>query len=426
MPHIGKNEPIHFHATYNYGDATEQIKKKNPIVAAINSLVVRLFKFALYPGISILKKRFNDPERVEKGRTELISLGAEVVKMKTPDGTTIDGLHLSANDFKAKLGKYFDLNEPILMEQTKPISTKVEVDKNGKPVQPWGSNNPTVGQSFRLKPEYASDPLPQEAEDFINLLKNMGAPISKLNILTLDALDKTSLANYNKKNDSASEPTVLITAGAGVSCMAYKGLALTYLFRGLNVMMVDFRGYGKSRGSPTEHRTKLDLETAYQYLHKEKGVKNEDLVVHGYCLGGGPASDLAARRKGVNLILDRSFAEYREAARSRFPRIGNILYRVLPWIVNYNNAENIAKTEGHIAVVRAKNDEVIKEDQTFKSVDSFKPPRQGQVRKLMHSEGEHADAFHKVTVNKKTTVNGLLLEQFDAFLMQTGLYRGIT
>jgi alpha/beta superfamily hydrolase len=80
--------------------------------------------------------------------------------------------------------------------------------------------------------------------------------------------------------------------------------------RGLDVMMVDFRGYGNNQGLPTAYKTKLDMETAYQYLAKEHGVKNKDLLLHGHCFGAAPATDLAARRKGISIIVDKSFSKF--------------------------------------------------------------------------------------------------------------------
>lgn len=388
---INKSQPIHFQSIYNYGKKDEQLKVKNPFVSAINSLVVRLLKIGIFSGASCLKNRFSDPVRIEKARHELLSIGAQVVQMETPDGDHIDGMYLGVKNFRTSVEKYFDIRE-------------IELPGN------------KITQRLVIKNEYRENPS-KEVTEFVQLLKNMGAHVSVgwPCSISLGVFPKESLQSIKRVDDNlTSQPTALIASGAGMSCAAHKGLAISYLLRGVNVMMVDFRGYGKSKGSPTEHRTKLDLETAYQYLHKEKGVKNEDLVIHGYCLGGGSASDLAARRKGVNLILDRSFAEFREVARERFPRIGKIIYKILPYIVNYNNAKNLGKIKGHIALVRAAKDNVISHKQITKQIDALSDTNSGQVVKLIHSEGGHTKNIGEELVT---------LAQFDSFLMQTGLYR---
>ena len=50
---------------------------------------------------------------------------------------------------------------------------------------------------------------------------------------------------------------------------------------GLSVLIFDYRGYGKSEGSPTEEGTYLDAESAWEYLVNVKGVRSERL----YCSG---------------------------------------------------------------------------------------------------------------------------------------------
>ncbi len=213
-----------------------------------------------------------------------------------------------------------------------------------------------------------------------------------------------------------SQPTALISPGSGMSYAAYKGLAASYLIRGINVMMVDFRGFGESEGSPTETRTKIDLDTEYQYLQIKHHVKNEDLLIHGHCLGGGPASDLASRRPGTNLILDRTFSDYSEVARERFPIIRNLIGGIMPSIVNYNTSENLHNVQGNVAIVIAAKDTVIPEEQIHKLIKNLPNPQMGDKRiyKLIESSGEHtglwADEIKAAA-------------QFDAFLNETKLRR---
>lgn len=203
-----------------------------------------------------------------------------------------------------------------------------------------------------------------------------------------------------------------------MSYAAYKGLAISYLIRGINVAMIDYRGYGKSTGSPTDDKTKLDLETVYQFLSEKHHVKNEHIIVHGHCLASGPASDLAARRQNVNIILDRGFAEYRDVAQKRFPLIEKIVHALLPQIVDYNVSKNIQNIRGHIAIEIDTRDDVIPEDQWIKNIDHLPSSKRGekkpQVIKLMDSDEGHAGLW---------TRNRVTAAQFSQFLEQTHLRR---
>lgn len=79
---------------------------------------------------------------------------------------------------------------------------------------------------------------------------------------------------------------------------------LNYL--GYKIFVFDYRGYGKSDGIPTERGLYRDALGAYDIL-KEKGFKNEDIVLLGRSLGGAVAIFLASRVKPSGLIVDSSF-----------------------------------------------------------------------------------------------------------------------
>lgn len=405
-------QPDYFKSDYNYGLDSQLIKPQNAVTAFVNDVITRMIKTFVYPGASFLKRNFIDPERTEKAREQLLGIGGRSVTMETPDGDKIDGMHLKAKDFKALIDKYCDYQE----------------EDNG---------DGTVNQFLTIKDEYctvvkrrsATDQSSfdymqpnAEADQFIRQsIKALGIinfPFSELSsepAVVGYRIELGSVPQNLKKleeHKDESHPTALICPGSGMSYAAYKALAASYLLRGIDVMMLDIRGYGKSEGSPTAHKTKLDLETAYQYLSRELGIKNEDMIVHGHCLGGGPASDLAARREGVNLILDRTFAEYREVARDRFPIIKKLVHHILPSIVDYNNAANLNNLKGHIAIVMAIHDTVVPSSQIMKLIDNLPYTHEGQEIKLMEFNGEHVGTW---------TDDAVTSLQFNQFLEKTGL-----
>ena len=62
-----------------------------------------------------------------------------------------------------------------------------------------------------------------------------------------------------------------------------------------NTLILDYRGYGKSTGSPSEEGTYRDAEAAWDYLRAARSVQPQDLVIVGESLGGAVASWLAAK-----------------------------------------------------------------------------------------------------------------------------------
>ncbi|MFQ5926306.1 MAG: alpha/beta hydrolase [Terriglobia bacterium] len=75
----------------------------------------------------------------------------------------------------------------------------------------------------------------------------------------------------------------------------------------VNVFALDYRGYGRSQGRPSEAGFYRDAEAAYDYLTHRQGVPAERLVVLGQSLGAAVAVELAARRRVAGLILEGGF-----------------------------------------------------------------------------------------------------------------------
>jgi hypothetical protein len=87
---------------------------------------------------------------------------------------------------------------------------------------------------------------------------------------------------------------------------------------GLDVLAVDYRGFGRSEGKPTEAGVYLDAEAGYRYWLDE-GARPEELVLFGYSLGGAAAVELARRRPAAGLIVESSFTSIKDMARRLYP-----------------------------------------------------------------------------------------------------------
>jgi hypothetical protein len=88
---------------------------------------------------------------------------------------------------------------------------------------------------------------------------------------------------------------------------------------GFNVFIFDYRGYGRSEGSPDEEGVYADGRAAVQYLKGLKGVDPQRLFFLGSSLGGAVAVDAATTHPPAGIILESTFSSARDVAASAYP-----------------------------------------------------------------------------------------------------------
>ena len=88
---------------------------------------------------------------------------------------------------------------------------------------------------------------------------------------------------------------------------------------GLDVFIIDYRGYGRSEGVATEIGVYLDAMAAYDYLQTRLDLNRNGIIAYGASLGGAVAVDLATKRKINALIIDSSFTNAKDMAKTIFP-----------------------------------------------------------------------------------------------------------
>jgi uncharacterized protein len=97
---------------------------------------------------------------------------------------------------------------------------------------------------------------------------------------------------------------------------------------GSTILVLDYRGYGKSGGRPTEKGLYLDSETALAYL-LGLGYRPTQIILHGESLGTAVAIDLSSRRPCAGLILEAPFTSGSDVAGTVLPVLGPLLVRSL-------------------------------------------------------------------------------------------------
>jgi hypothetical protein len=87
----------------------------------------------------------------------------------------------------------------------------------------------------------------------------------------------------------------------------------------VETLAFDYRGYGKSAGTPNEAGILADARAARSWLARRTGTSEKDIVLYGESLGGGVAVDLAAADGAGGLILQNAFTSLPDVAAHHYP-----------------------------------------------------------------------------------------------------------
>jgi fermentation-respiration switch protein FrsA (DUF1100 family) len=122
----------------------------------------------------------------------------------------------------------------------------------------------------------------------------------------------------------------------------------------VNVLLFDYRGYGRSEGRPGEEGTYRDSQAAYQWL-RAAGFAATNILVYGESLGGAMAAELALREPTGGLILESTYTS--------IPDLGVELY---PWLpvrlvstIKYDTRKKLPKIKVPVMVMHSRVDDLI-------------------------------------------------------------------
>lgn len=139
-----------------------------------------------------------------------------------------------------------------------------------------------------------------------------------------------------------------------------------------NVLAVEYRGYGKSDGSPREAGLYRDAAAAYQYLTETRHVAPATIISFGQSLGTAIAAHLAAHSAVGGVVLEAPFPSLSAMARRVFWFLPGIQLAV---ITQFRTDRQLANIHVPVLVVHCTEDPVIPPDLEERVCDAAKTPK---------------------------------------------------
>lgn len=153
---------------------------------------------------------------------------------------------------------------------------------------------------------------------------------------------------------------------------------------GLNVFIIDYRGYGQSEGKITERGTYLDAEAAWNYLIHNRGINEKQIIIFGRSLGASIASWLASKHTPAALIIESGFTSVTSMAQRFYP------FLPVRWLLHfkYDTRLYVKHISCPVLVAHSRDDEIIP-FQEGREIFAAAPER----KQFLEMRGGHNDGF---------------------------------
>jgi len=207
------------------------------------------------------------------------------------------------------------------------------------------------------------------------------AGLTDVDELMLDTPDGQKLIAWHGKA-RRGQPTILYFHGQAGALARRSDRIRRYRAAGLGVLIVAYRGFSGSTGTPSEAANVADALMAYDWL-VTRGVTASDIVVYGESLGTGVAAQVAAQRPISGLVLDSPFTALSELAAARHPYLP-----VKRFIFDrYDTLSHIAKADAPVLVLHGEKDPIVPLPMALRVFEAIPGPK----RMVTFSEGRHLD-----------------------------------
>ena len=182
----------------------------------------------------------------------------------------------------------------------------------------------------------------------------LGRPFEDLSLDTSDGIELHGWF-YPANNASARAKWAALVCHGNAGNISHRlELCAELLRSGLNILLFDYRGYGRSGGRPSEEGTYLDAEAAYEWLRRS-GFVGANIIAFGESLGGGIATELAIRKQVGGLVLESSFSGIFDLAAEIFP------WLPVRWLstIKYDTCSKLPRVKVPVLVMHSRGDKMI-------------------------------------------------------------------
>jgi pimeloyl-ACP methyl ester carboxylesterase len=148
---------------------------------------------------------------------------------------------------------------------------------------------------------------------------------------------------------------ILYFHGNAGDMSGWQFVAEDFLPAGFGIMIIDYRGFGKSTGVISEKGFYHDADAAWQFLTVQKQVSASDIIIYGRSIGTGVAVQLAAKHPCKGLVLEAPYTSLARLAGEKLP----MFFPSLILRFRFDNRSKINQVKCPVIFIHGKADTII-------------------------------------------------------------------
>jgi hypothetical protein len=183
---------------------------------------------------------------------------------------------------------------------------------------------------------------------------DQASSIPNLRDCWITADDGVKLHGWFAPAESA-RATLVLSHGNGGN-ISHRYLLMRSLLRHkFNVLMYDYRGYGRSDGTPSEEGIYKDGRAFFDYVLTLPEVNPQKIILWGTSLGGVVATEVATQRPAAGLVLESTFTSGKDVAQLLYPflPVGPFMHS------KFNTIDKIRTLHLPVLVMHGSHDEIL-------------------------------------------------------------------
>ncbi len=155
--------------------------------------------------------------------------------------------------------------------------------------------------------------------------------------------------------ENRKPPVIIFAHGNGELIDFWADEFLYFTKQGISVLLVEYPGYGRSSGSPSQESITDAFVKAYDIVSKRNDIDPEKIVFLGRSIGGGAVCSLAQQRKPAGIILMSSFINTKSFAK-KYLAPGALIKDP------FDNLKMMEQFKGPALIMHGRHDELIPYD----------------------------------------------------------------